>query len=83
MIIMNDIHYLDNAATQPTAFWNSYYSDFLMNSNTNYATAEKKALEKARNTIKEQLKVKSGYVLFGGGATMLIQNLFEIIKNNT
>lgn len=74
---MNNIHYLDHAATSyPTKYFvKDYYIPGNPNSPHALGLQANQALEEARDRIKKCLGVKSGKVLMGGTASQLVDNL--------
>lgn len=73
--------YLDYAATTPMKFAPVEKSE-LKNSHSPHAVGinSYKAIEQARENIKQAIGFKSGIVLFGGNATSLIKLLTEVIQ---
>lgn len=73
--------YLDYAATTPMKFAPVEKSK-LKNSHSPHAVGinSYKAIEQARENIKQAIGFKSGIVLFGGNATSLIKLLTEVIQ---
>lgn len=73
--------YLDYAATTPMKFAPFEKSE-LKNSHSPHAVGinSYKAIEQAREDIKQAAGFKSGIVLFGGNATSLIKLLTEVIQ---
>ena len=71
---MEELIYLDNAATTKPKVFRNDYNIFWMNSNSPYTkNEEQKELEKAKNKIKNCLNLNTGYVLFFRCATEAIE----------
>lgn len=80
---MNNIHYLDHAATSyPTKYFaKDYYVPGNPNSSHAIGLQANQALNEARQRIMDCLGVKSGKVLVGGTASQLVDNLMWRIYN--
>lgn len=74
---MNNIHYLDHAATSyPTKYFaKDYYIPGNPNSSHAMGLQANQTLNEARQRIMDCLGVKSGKVLMGGTASQLVDNL--------
>lgn len=79
---MNDIYYLDHAATSfPIKYFaKDYYVPGNANSNHAFGLQANQVLNEARDRIKKSLGVKNGKVLVGGTASQLADNLMWHIK---
>lgn len=72
--------YLDSAATTfPSQKIFCEQKDYF-NVNANYAVKEKKLFANAQESIKKNMKVHSGEVVFGGNTTQLINFLMLMLK---
>lgn len=72
--------YLDSAATTFPSQKNFCVQEDYFNVNANYAVKEKKLFANARDSIKKNMKIHSGDVVFGGNTTQLINTLMLMLK---
>lgn len=72
--------YLDSAATTFPSQKSFCAQEDYFNVNANYAVKEKKLFANARDSIKKNMKIHSGDVVFGGNTTQLINTLMLMLK---
>lgn len=81
---MNNITYLDYAASAPTTYWGwDFNTGTNYNPNQPYAISEQKQLKEAESIVLEAFGSKRGHVVFGANATIMGKYLADLYGDFT